>query len=83
MPSAAELTVSARYCLGIAKMALAATEATTAGSEVFRKKSAFLRESEMRTGSKRWQCGRSKAKSTTAAATSMAIIAASRLRVAQ
>ncbi len=81
-PSDASPNVMERYCLGMVKMALAATDAITAGRDVCKKNRAFLREMPRRTRSKRWQCGKSKNTSTAAAATSMATMAISRFCVA-
>ena len=80
-PSDASPNLKARYCFGMVKMALAATDAMTAGSDVRRKNSAFLREMPRRTRSKRWQCGRSNSTSTAVTATIMATMAALRFCV--
>ena len=47
MPSAASPNVRLRYCFGMAKIALAANDARTAGSDVRRKKIVFSLLSEI------------------------------------
>lgn len=73
----------ARYCFGMAKIALAAKEASTAGNDTLRKKSALLRDSRKQTRSNWPAFGMSNSTRTPSAEAVIPTIARFRFRVNQ
>ena len=83
MPSASSPTAQKRYCFRTMKMALAATEARTAGNNVLKKNRAFFRPIPILSFSNWLAFGISNKNRTPRESTVIAMMAISRLLVAK